>query len=252
MRSNSSLLPLLLLSSCFSFGSNFEAGYTQMAVSGNMAFTTGTGGGATNGSQDIQSALGLGQDVGSPYGKATLDFGVPRLEVSAFQFKDEGSGVLQTNFGDLTAGVAVNSRFEFFNIKASYSFDIELGPVRVSPGLAVDFFQMKLEVVDTSNTVKESFDEPLPLPLAFLGGGVDLGIVDVDASVGYLKAPRTQGIEGSALDAEGKLHFHPNRMFDVFAGYRLINLKAKGDFGSDRADIDFDIKGWMVGASLHF
>jgi hypothetical protein len=223
-----------------------------MAVSGNMAFTSGTSGGSTNGSQDIQSALGLGSDVGSPYAKATLDFGVPRLEVSAFHFKDEGSGVLQTNFGDLTAGVAVNSRFEFFNIKGSYSLDIEFGPVRLSPGVAVDFFQMKLDVVDTSNTVRESFDEPLPLPLAFLGGGVDLGVFDLDASVGYLKTPRMQGIEGSALDIEGKVHLHPTKMFDVFAGYRLINLQAKGDFGSDRADIDFDIKGWMVGGGFHF
>lgn len=252
MHSRSSLLPLLLLPSCFSFSSSFDAGYTQMAVSGNMAFTTGTSGGSTNGSQDIQSALGLGSETGSPYGKATLDFGVPRLEVSAFHFKDEGSGVLQTNFGDLTAGVAVNSRFEFFNVKASYSFDIDFGPVRVSPGLAVDFFDMQLEVVDTSNTVKESFNEPLPLPMAFLGGGVDLGFVDFDASAGYLKAPRTQGIEGSAYDVEGKFHLHPTRTFDLFAGYRLINLQAKGDFGGDRADIDFTIKGWMVGSGLRF
>lgn len=247
-----SVAALSILSSCFSFGARADVGYTQMAVTGNVAYTTGLSGGTINASQDVESGLGLGDQSGSPYGRVELDFGVPRLQLSAFQFADEGTGTLQANFGNISSGVDVRSKLEFTNVKGSFSFDIDLGPLRVSPGLAVDFFDAHLEVADTGGLVSETIDEPLPLPLLFLGAGADFGILSLDGEVGYLDTPKVQGIEGKVLDAEAMLRLKPMPLLELFAGYRFLNLQASGEFNQDRGSLDLDIQGWVVGGGIRF
>ena len=113
-----------------------------MAVSGDIGLSSGIGGLPASAHQDVDSAFGLGDSQGSPYGRAQLDLGVPVLTVSAFRFEEQGTGELSGSFGGIPASTSIESELSFTNIKASATFDIDLGPVKVAPGLAVDVFDL--------------------------------------------------------------------------------------------------------------
>ena len=127
-------VPLLVLPSCYQLEVTAEAAYAQLSLDGDIGYRNG----ATTASieQDIESAFGLGDDQGTPYGRVMVDVGVPVLAVSGFQFEESGTGYLQADFGNVPAGIGVDSDFEMTNAKASLAFQIDLGPVAISPGRA--------------------------------------------------------------------------------------------------------------------
>lgn len=95
-----------------------------------------SGTGSTAIRQDVESAFGLGDKQGAPYGRVALDTGVQVLSVSAFTFSESGRGNLQADFGDIVSlpgGVPVQTSLDLTNIKAAYALQISLGPVAISP-----------------------------------------------------------------------------------------------------------------------
>lgn len=246
-------VPLLLGAQACSLPSvSAGAGYARLAVDGRLGYVNG----ATTASidQDVQSAFGLGDDQGSPYGRAMVDFGVPVLAVSGFAFAEEGDGVLQANFGDspiLTAGTPVHSKLDMWNAKGSLAFDIGLGPVTISPGLAVDYFDLDLTVNDLIGIANENVQLQGPVPLGFLRGQVDLGIVSATAEVGYVQAD-VQDVNGKFLDVEATVALHPNSWLDLFVGYRSLGLNLDGTIDGDTFNADITISGFFAGGGITF
>ena len=246
------LLATSILPSCYQLALSGNVGYAQLAVSGDIGYVSGSSAG--NVRQDVKSAFGLGDDQGSPYARVALDTGVQVLSVSGFQFDESGTGTLEANFGDsplLTAGVPVRTDLEMTNLKAAYALQISLGPVAISPGIAVDYFDLNLQVRDLIGITTESVELQAPVPLAFLRGEVDLGIVSAIAEIGYMEYG-VDDVDGSLLDIEAMLQVHPTAMLSVFVGYRSMNLQADGLIDGDTFDTDITIGGFILGGGLRF
>ena len=237
---------------CYEFKVHAQAGYAQLAVDGDLGYVNGSTTASIR--QDVQSAFGLGDDQGSPYARVSVDTGVPVISVSGFTFDESGEGVLQANFGDsplLVAGTPVRSELEMTNIKGSYLFQIDLGPVAISPGIAVDYFDLDVQVRDAIGIANERVELQAPVPLAMLRGEVDLGIVSAMAEVGYMRVDVDE-VSGSLLDIEAMLMVHPTALIDLFVGYRSLMLTADGEIDGDTFDTDLQVGGLILGGGLRF
>jgi outer membrane receptor protein involved in Fe transport len=240
---------LLPLAACYDLQASAQAGYAQLALDGDVGYVSGSSTASIE--QDIESALGLGEDQGSPYARAQVDFGVPVLTASGFTFDEEGTGTLTVNFGAVPAGTDVLSDFSMANAKASLAFDIPIGPVTLAPGLAVDWFDLSITVRDTIGFASEDVDIQAPLPLGFLRGQVDLGPVIAVAEVGFLDA-EIDDVDGQLLDIEAQLQVRPTDWLDLFVGYRRIDMDARGLVDNDTVDIDLSLSGFLVGGGVRF
>jgi hypothetical protein len=159
--------------------------------------------------------------------------------------------VLQANFGDVPAGIGVNSDFEMTNGKASLAFQIDLGPVAVSPGLAVDYFDLKVDVQDVFGAFQESVELAGPVPMLFLRAEADLGIVAAVAEGGYMRIDLDE-VTASLLDLEALVEVRPTSLIHLFVGYRLLNLAADGTIDGDTFDTDITLSGFFVGGGVRF
>jgi hypothetical protein len=237
------------LTSCFQLEVQAQAGYAQLAADGDIGYVNGAGNTAI--AQDVESAFGLGDDQGSPYVRAMVDFGVPQLSVSAFTFEDEGTGMLNADFGDVVSGVTVNSDLEMLNAKVAYAFEIPLGPVSLSPGLAVDYFDLSMSVADQFGATSQAVDLSGPVPLAFLRGEAEISIVSAVVEAGYMQVS-IDDVDASLLDIEAQLAVHPTELLELFVGYRMLNLEFDGEIDGDVVDADLGIGGFLIGGGVRF
>jgi len=243
---------LLTAAACAPLRVKAQAGYTQTAVSGKMALESGSGSGSPQQFQDIESAFGLGDEQGSPWVRAQVDFGVPVLTASAFWLKESGTGVLDENFGGLPTATPVVSDLDLGCGKFSCTFDIELGPVTLAPGLAVDVFDLDFRVTEISLGNSEEIDEILAVPMAFLRAEASLDVLGFVAEVGYLDSPEIEGNEGKFLDVEAMIECAVLEHGSLVAGYRLLDLDANGKANEDSFAIDLQIRGWFIGGGIRF
>lgn len=249
-------LCLATLPSCFQFEVAAQAGYAELALDGDIGYLNGTSGLAVT--QDISTAFGLGDDQGTPIVRAEIDTGVPVISVSAFIFEDEGQGVLTSDFGDIglptgVTSLAVNTDFELTSIKVAYTFDIPIVPgiASIQPGLAVNYFDLFIDARAQAGFAQQTVDLAGPLPLAYLRGEVDLGIVSMTAEAGYFEVD-VDDVSGSLLDVEAQLAVHPTSLLELFVGYRLLDFEVDGEVDNDTIDTAFTLEGLMVGGGLRF
>jgi hypothetical protein len=240
---------LLPLAACQPLQVSAQAGYAQLALDGDVGFVSGSTSASIE--QDIESALGLGDDQGSPYLRAQLDFGVPVVTAAGFTFDEEGQGTLSSTFGNIPAGTDVLSDFSMANAKASVTFDIALGPVTLAPGVAVDWFDISITVRDTIGFATEDVEVQAPLPLGLLRGQVDLGPFTAFAEVGYVSID-VDDVDGDVLDIEAQLQVRPTDWLDLFVGYRRIDMDARGLVDGDTVDLDVGISGFLIGGGVRF
>lgn len=227
-----------------------QAAYAQLSLDGQFGYSDPS---TTSIRQDIPSAFGLGDAQGSPYGRVQLDTGVQVISVSGFDFQDSGDGVLQADFGNnLTASTAVHSDFKLRNAKGAYAFEIPIGPVSISPGIALDYIDLDIQLRDLIGIATERVQLNAPVPLAFVRGEVDLGIVSAVAEVGYLSVNNIDDVDGSLLDIEALLVVHPTGLLELLAGYRMIDLKVDGLVDNQTFDTDIQLGGFFVGGGLRF
>lgn len=245
-------LSLLALPACFQCAVTGDVGYTSLAIGGDMALSPTGGAVGPTIDQDIESGLGLGDQSGSPYVRAELDLGVPVLSVSAFQFSDSGIGMLNGSFGNISGGTQVATDLDFRNVKTALTFDIDLGPAKISPGLAVDLFDLDLHVQDVAGFAEESVSLIAPVPMLFMRAEADLGIVAGVAELGGLKTPRIQDIKGTFWDGELRVEVRPAPMFHLFAGYRFMHLDGNGNIDNQDFSTSLDISGWLIGGGIRF
>lgn len=245
-------LAILVLPSCMSFGVSGHVGYAQMAVDGDIALSPTAGGFTGTIQQDIESGLGLGDENGTPYIRAELDAGVPVLSVSYFSFDESGRGTLDATFGGITVGTDVQSELTFTNVKTALAFEFDVGPVSLAPGIAIDLFDIDLQVRDTGGFTTEDIDVTAPLPMLFLRGQVDLGVAAVIAELGVIDTPEIQDIEGTFWDAEVLVEVRPTAPVHLFAGYRLMNIDAEGTVDGQDFAADLQVSGWVIGGGIRF
>lgn len=241
--------PLLALPSCYQFQVSAQAAYSQLALDGDIGYQSGS----TNASisQDVQSAFGLGDDQGAPYARVMLDLGTPVLAVSGFTFDEQGTGVLQANFGDIPAGIGVQSDFAMKSAKASYAFQIDLGPVAIAPGIAVDYFDLDIDVNDVFGAFQEHVQLAGPVPMLFLRAEADIGIASAVVEGGYMEID-IKDVTASLLDLEAVVEVRPTALVHLLAGYRMLNLRADGLIDGDTFDTDFTLSGFFVGGGVRF
>ncbi len=223
-----------------------QAGFAQLSLDGDIGYVQNTE--TVSIGQDAK-AFGLGDKQGSPYVRGQVDFGMPVLTVSGFSFEDEGQGTLGADFGNLTQGVAVNSTLEMQALKLSYAFDIGFGPVAISPGFAVDYFDLSIEA--TNGLITEQVDLNGPFPLLFLRATVDFGTVGAFVEAGYLGAD-VDDVDGALLDIEAQLLVRPWSALELFVGYRYLQLQLDGLIDDDSFDTDLIISGLIFGGGLKF
>lgn len=238
---------LAVLPSCYQFEVTAQAGYAQLALDGEIGYET-TGAAIA---QDIEGAFGLGDDQGTPYGRLMIDTGVPVLAVSGFLFEDEGTGTLTQEFGDLTIGTAVRSEFDMTNAKGSYAFKIDLGPVAISPGIAVDYFDLDIQVSDAFGAISEDVQVAGPVPMGFLRAQVDVWKIGLVAEAGYMEVD-VEDVTAKFLDIEALVEIRPTDLINVFVGYRHLDLQLDGTIDNDSFDADVTLSGLFVGGGLRF
>jgi hypothetical protein len=244
-------LALLPLASCAGLGISGQVGYMQSHLGGEIALSPNSGGlGLGTITQDIDD-LGLSDDSDSLYARVQADLGVMSLSVSGFNLRDEGTAALDVQFGGITAGTTVNSKVEFGNVKSTLTFPINLGPVQFAPGVAVDVFDLDVDVRDTNSNANEQIDVLVPAPLAFGRAVVDLGGVALVGEAGYMNL-NVDDVDGEFLDLEGWLEVRATSSLFLFAGYRWISIKGDGVVDNQDFSADLTISGWQLGGGIRF
>ena len=239
-------LLLLVLASCGAAGIKLFGGYSQMNLSGTIGLEPGGGGPFTQ--IDVVDDLGLGSEVGTPYGRAEIDLGVIHLTGSGFLFEESGSGTLTADFGDITVTTGVDTELEMLNAKGAVSFDIiEIGALRISPGVAVDYLQLDMIVRETATPTNfEQLDINVPVPMLFVQGEVDLSLLNATVDVGWMSLDLGE-ISGTWLDIEALATFNLFPAVETFAGYRYISVEANGTADGQLFDTNLELQGFIVG-----
>lgn len=250
-----SLLFVLLLvpawTGCVPVGFSGQVGYARMKVGGDLALDNG--GGATSAiEQGVDSAFGLGDSQGSPYFRGQLDLGGPVLTGSVFWLRDEGQGQLQDAFGGLPAGTAVEGRLDLGVAKLSAVYDLDLGLIKVSPGVLFDVFALDFTARELTLGSREEIDDVVFVPMPFVRAEAGLGPVTAIGEVGYLEVSSLGDNEGQFLDFEAMLEIHPIPLGHVFVGYRYVGIDGSGDTGDEAFATDLQIQGWVIGGGLRF
>jgi len=236
------------VASCATVETEVRAGYLQLNVDGNVALATGSS--ATGVEQDLRSAFGLGDERGSPFVRADFDFGGPVLSASGFWFRDDGTGRLNADFGGLVGTPVVTSDLEIGCAKLAAVWDVEIGPVTLSPGLAFDAFDFEFRASDLAGN-SEVIDEVLGVPMLLLRGGVQVGPAELLAEIGYIEAPMN-GETSRFLDAELALAVEVASGWSVFGGYRFIDVDGNGDTETQSFAVDVQLRGWTIGGAVAF
>jgi hypothetical protein len=244
-------IALLGLASCAGAAISGQLGYMQSHMSGEIALAPNVGGGNLGTIHEGIDDLGLGDESGSPYARVQANLGVLSLSASGFFLHDEGTSQLNVNFGGITAGTTVESKLDFANIKTALVFPIGLGPVHIAPGLAIDVFDLNVDVRDINSNATEKIDVLVPTPLAFVRGSVDVGGVALVGEAGYMKLSVDQ-VDGEFLDLETWLEVRVTPSLFMFGGYRYINIKGNGIVDNQDFSTDLTVSGWQLGGGLRF
>lgn len=227
------------------------AGYAQFHVDGQVALNNA--GSSSGTSQDLESAFGIGAEQGSAYLRGVVDLGVPVLSASAFWFHERGAGVLDADFGGIGSATPVTSNLEFSCIKLASAFDLglDIGPLSVTPGIALDAFDLRFAAQEPIGG-REEIDERIGLPLAFVRATAELGVVDLIGEVGYLQLPGSIGAHGRFLDLDALAEVAVGAGAFLFVGYRRLELHATDDTAGQTFDLDLRIGGWTAGGGIRF
>ncbi len=251
-RAVSLVAPCLLLASCgFVSGSELRAGYASLSLGGEIALDSSVGTGLT--SIDLSDDLNVDDAAGTFVFGGGLDTSIGNVSVSGFLFSQDGRGTLSSDFGDIPAGTSVESSFDFDNLKAFWSFDVlDLEVFRLAPGVGVDLMRIDATVESvTAVSAFENIDVMAPVPMLFLEGEVDVGLVNAVVEAGWMSVDLGDA-DGTFWDVEARVDVPLGDTFGVFAGYRYLSIDSSGDTDGQAFDADLTLDGWMLGGRLRF
>lgn len=242
---------LLGLPSCTDLEFRAYAGYMQAELSGDVGLASSGAPNIVSSTIDIDDSLGL-EDEGSVYARVEAEAGIVRVTASAFQYDSTQLGTLQADFGNIPAGITVDTDLELNVLKGAVTFDvIDFGFLRVSPGIAVDYFDVDMTVTAVGIGIAEDLDIDVPVPMPFVEVEGAVGPVALTVGGGGMQVDYSD-VEGTYWDVEGLLRFSPVDHFELFAGYRWIDVDGGGTADGQDYDTNLTLQGWFVGAGLVF
>jgi hypothetical protein len=246
---------LLLSCSCTMLRARAYGGLSVTELSGDAALNSSAGNlnlGANR--VDVERELGQDDREVSPYLRAELGIPIGAVTLSGFGYSQTGRGALDgdSQFGDLVGGTQVTSHLAFTNIKAAAHFDLfNFGILRLSPGVGVDFIDLDVEVGQVGTGSFERINNEVFVPMLFAQAEADLGVVAATVDFGYMQAS-LEDARGRYMDLEALLRINPLPMLEIFAGYRWIDVAAKGNADERRYEADLVLRGWMLGGGVTF
>ena len=244
----------LLLSACTGLRARAYGGIQQTTLQGGVALDNSAGSLSLGANRaDIDADLGLDDREYSPYVRAEIGLPIGSATVSGFRFNQTGAGTLTGGqFGDIPAGTQVTSFMKFTNVKVAAHYDLfDIGVLRLSPGVGVDFIDFDLQVTELGTSNYERVDNRVYVPMLFAQAEANLGILAATLDVGYMQASLNNA-KGSYLDVEALIRVSPSPFVEIFAGYRLIELDARGVADDRRYDADLTLHGWVLGGGVTF
>lgn len=220
------------------------AGYNQSSIEGDFARGPG-------GSQDSETAFGVDGPAHGYQARAEAKVGPVHVTARLATASTDGRGVLGDAFGALVAGSTVQSDLSLTDADLAVSLDLlDLGPVRISPGLGFDVYDVDLDVTDGSGAT-EVLSETYELPYLFLQAELDLGPVEAVADLGWSDL-ELGGQDMAMLDVSAMLSFTPAPFVEFHAGYRFKSFEGTTSSGADRRGVDLTTRGFFVGGGFSF
>lgn len=257
MRIPFALFLLLPLCSCLNPSMRAYVAYMNLSPDGDVGLEDVN---ATRNVNGIRGGLGTEFDLGdssTPYVRLDYETDAWNVELSGFQYEDSGSSLLTSAYGDIPAGTSVNSELRFSNVKLGILTDVvDVGPVEVSAGMAFNYFDVDMDVASVlplpaPNTVSEESNFHAPVPMLYVRGAVDTGVVRGELSLAWIEAD-VADVQGLFLDVDATVVFSPVPALDVFAGYRYINMDVDGKLDGQQFTTHTQLSGWYLGAGITF
>ncbi len=176
-----------------------------------------------------------------------------RFGASALRYDETGNGTLSQSFGDIPAGTPVKTDLELLNVKGYWLYDvIDTGYLRFAPGIAVDVFDVDARVASqTAISVYEEIHITTPVPMLYGQVEGKVGPVSAQVDAGWMSLDLGD-VNGTWWDLEGRVSASIVDTFEVFAGYRYIDMATKGVAGGQDFDADIQLQGWFVGGGVRF
>lgn len=250
MNARAALSPLVLalvLAGCDIVPSaRVHAGYMQTEATGTAGLATGGGTPPTN---DVEADLGVDDPSGKLQLRGEVKVGPLHGTARTLAFHGTGDGALGQPFGGIGGGTPVASDLDVFDFDVAASWDvIDIGPVRISPGLGVDFFDVDMAVTGSGTTT--GFSSTYELPFVFLQGEVELGPLGAVAELGWSDLEIGDD-DMELVDLSLMLVYQPAALLEVYAGYRTKSFEALSTDGAARS-VDLDLEGWFIGGGVRF
>jgi hypothetical protein len=217
-------------------------GYTRLSVGGELALD--------GDAQRVGEAFGLGGERSSPWFRADVDAGVPRVSLSGFWLHEEGDGVLTAPFGGLPAGTPVAADLDLGNAKLLGVLAAGFGPLTVAPGVCVDVFAIDFRAASSPGN-REEVDEIVAVPLPAVRLEADAGPVRIAADLAWFDAA-VFGVDGRFTDVDARIVWRTGSGLRLEAGYRWLGADAEGESATDAVGIDLTVRGWFVGGGWSF
>lgn len=248
---------LLLVSTLCLFaackGNSYRANVGPMfaVANGEIALQNGAGTLSLGANQnDIDSEMGLGDTQAAPYARLEASNGKHRFRLHGFGMDASGTGQLQGDFGNISAGSQVTTSLEFYAIDANWGLEVLRGEkFRVAVGAQVGYYS--LDVAARSNTGREEVVTDVVVPMPFVEVEGLFGPLTIGANAGIMGADLGDG-SGRYWDMEGYLRLQATKNFDLMAGYRYVLLDAYGTATDRDFDADIDVQGIFVTAGIKF
>ena len=178
--------------------------------------------------------------------------GAPVLTASVFWLRQAGSGRLDDTFGGLAQGDQVETSLDLSVGKIDAVYDLELGPLKVSPGVAVDVFAIDFVARDANLGGSEQIDDVVFVPMPFVRVEGGLGPVTAVGELGFLEVEGLGDSGGRFLDASAMFEYRLAAGLHLFGGYRFLDLDGTGSTGTEGYTLDLQLRGWTFGGGLRF
>lgn len=242
------LLPLF--AGCTTYDLRAYAGYQNTKLTGEIGLAP-TGNTLPPQKIDLEQDLGIQDESDSIYLRGELALLSFRGTLSAFTYEESGNGTLSAQFGDLTVNTPVASDIEIGSLKGALTYDLNFGPVRLSPGVAVNYLDFESTVTALNVVAFETLDLDAPVPLLYAQGEVEFFGLSGQLDIGWIDA-NIEDVDGMVWDIEAMLRYEMFSKVELFAGYRFISAEVSGDADGQNFDGEFEFSGWFVGGGIRF
>jgi hypothetical protein len=243
----------VLLASCVPHTFRADVGAMFVHTHGDVALQNSAGTlGLYAEQNDLHDSLDLGDTEGAPFVRLQADWERHRVKVGLFGFEQEGSSILQRDYGNIPAGTAVTTKLQFFNAVAAWSYDLMQGEtLRLAPGVQLGYYGFDVAANSAAPAAFEKVTTDVVVPEAYVEGEVSLGLLSLNGSLGLMSADLGDA-NGRYLDLELGALLRPRREFEVIFGYRHIVMDAHGRASDRDFDADVFLSGWFIGGGLRF